>query len=122
MLLTAAERTPTTTRSGFMKSSMAAPSLRNSGLLATWHSRPVSSFSCWKMDALVPTGTVLLVTTTASGLRSAAIVLTTVHKAVKSAAPSWALGVPTARKTRSADRTAWEEFVVKCNLSADRLR
>ena len=28
-------RTPTTTRSGFMKSSIAAPSLRNSGLLAT---------------------------------------------------------------------------------------
>ena len=28
-------RTPTTTRSGFMKSSTAAPSLRNSGLLAT---------------------------------------------------------------------------------------
>ena len=37
-------RTPTTTRSGFMKSSIAEPSLRNSGLLATSHSRPVSSF------------------------------------------------------------------------------
>ena len=32
---TSGRRTPTTTRSGFMKSSMAAPSLRNSGLLAT---------------------------------------------------------------------------------------
>ena len=32
---TSGRRTPTTTRSGFMKSSIAAPSLRNSGLLAT---------------------------------------------------------------------------------------
>ena len=38
---TSGRRTPTTTRSGFMKSSIAAPSLRNSGLLATSHSRPV---------------------------------------------------------------------------------
>ena len=49
-----------------MKSSMAAPSLRNSGLLATSQSRPVSSRSRAATAALVPTGTVLLITTTAS--------------------------------------------------------
>ena len=31
------ESTPTTTRSGFMKSSTAAPSLRNSGFEQTWN-------------------------------------------------------------------------------------
>ena len=46
-----------------MKSSIAIPSLRNSGLLATSTSRPVSSFSRAASLALVPTGTVLLQTT-----------------------------------------------------------
>ena len=61
--------TPTTTRSGDMKSFTAAPSLRNSGLEATSNSRsrPRRSSSS-RMAALtlraVPTGTVLLVTTT----------------------------------------------------------
>ena len=46
-----------------MKSSMAMPSFKNSGLLATSTSRPVSSFSRAASFALVPTGTVLLHTT-----------------------------------------------------------
>ena len=62
-------RTPTTTRSGFMKSSMAAPSLRNSGLLATSIGRPGRlRHALGQARRLVPTGTVLLMTTTASGL------------------------------------------------------
>ena len=63
---TSYRRTPTTTRSGLMKSSIAEPSFRNSGLLATSHSRPVASRRRAKILALVPTGTVLLVTTMAS--------------------------------------------------------
>ena len=92
-------RTPTTTRSGFMKSSIAAPSLRNSGLLATSQSRPVCSFEP-RVDlrAFVPTGTVLLVTTIGVGAAGAArCSSTTVHSADRSAAPSSLCGVPTAR-------------------------
>ena len=57
---------PITTRSGRMKSPIALPSRRNSGLLATSNSpsgrarRMISS-----IRRPVPTGTVLLVTTTA---------------------------------------------------------
>ena len=61
--------TPTTTRSGRMKSSTAAPSFKNSGLLATSNSncKPRLSNSSWmacRTFFAVPTGTVLLVTTT----------------------------------------------------------
>ena len=59
--------TPTTTRSGLMKSSMAVPSFRNSGLLATPKaiSTPLLSSSrriTSRTFSAVPTGTVLLVT------------------------------------------------------------
>ena len=55
---------PTTTRSGFMKSSTANPSRKNSGLLTT-STRRVGAYSA-KIDATraaVPTGTVLLLIT-----------------------------------------------------------
>ena len=56
-----------TTRSGRMKSSMLDPSRRNSGLLAM--SNATSAFRFFLITSararLVPTGTVLLVTTTA---------------------------------------------------------
>ncbi len=51
-----------------MKSSIAIPSLRNSGLLATSMSWPVNSFSRAATLALVPTGTVLLHTTIVPGV------------------------------------------------------
>ena len=60
---------PTTTRSGFMKSSIAAPSLRNSGFETTSNSMfapralSVSSIRARTLSP-VPTGTVDLVTTT----------------------------------------------------------
>ncbi len=57
---------PTTTRSGRMKSSMAAPSRRNSGLEATSNALPGAAAAIVaRTFALVPTGTVDFVTTTA---------------------------------------------------------
>ncbi len=60
---------PTTMRSGRMKSSMAAPSFRNSGLLTTENDSvlPRLSSSSWmaaRTLSAVPTGTVDLSTTT----------------------------------------------------------
>ena len=53
-----------TTRSGFMKSSIAAPSFRNSGLEQTANACCVSDRTAARTFSAVPTGTVDLVTTT----------------------------------------------------------
>ena len=58
--------TPRTTRSGFMKSSTAAPSFRNSGLLHRWKGSLACCATAAPTFAAVPTGTVDLVTTTSS--------------------------------------------------------
>ena len=55
---------PMTMRSGRWKSSMAAPSLRNSGLETTSISTFARAAISACMRAAVPTGTVLLFTTT----------------------------------------------------------
>ena len=55
---------PMTTRSGFMKSSIAAPCFRNSGLLTTLKGCVVSRRMTSRTFAAVPTGTVLLLTMT----------------------------------------------------------
>jgi hypothetical protein len=55
---------PMTTRSGFRKSSIAAPSFRNSGLLTTSNSQVVTSRIASRTFPAVPTGTVDLSTTT----------------------------------------------------------
>ena len=55
---------PMTTRSGFMKSSIAAPSFKNSGLETTSKGCLVTEASASRMRVEVPTGTVLLATTT----------------------------------------------------------
>jgi hypothetical protein len=60
---------PTTTRSGFMKSAMAAPSFRNSGFEAMSKSTeaprlPSDSWTAARTLSAVPTGTVDFVTTT----------------------------------------------------------
>ena len=65
----ASSSAPITTRSGRMKSWMAAPSRRNSGFEAMPKAmlRPSASSSSWisvRTRAEVPTGTVLLVTMT----------------------------------------------------------
>ena len=56
--------TPITTRSGRMKSSIAAPCLRNSGLLAMLKGCVVPRSIVSRTRRAVPTGTVLLVTMT----------------------------------------------------------
>ena len=53
-----------TTRSGFMKSSIAAPCFRNSGLLTTLNGCVVSRRITSRTFTEVPTGTVLLSTIT----------------------------------------------------------
>ena len=55
---------PMTTRSGFMKSSIAAPCFRNSGLLTTLNGCVVSCAMAARTFTAVPTGTVLLSTIT----------------------------------------------------------
>ena len=55
---------PMTTRSGRMKSSIAAPCLRNSGLLTTLNGCVVSRRMTSRSLAAVPTGTVLFPTIT----------------------------------------------------------
>ncbi len=55
---------PMTTRSGFMKSSIAAPCFRNSGLLTTLKGWVVSLAMVARTFWAVPTGTVLLSTIT----------------------------------------------------------
>jgi len=68
IFLARSDSTPTTTRSGLIKSLMAFPSFKNSGLEATSNSivTPLWSNSFWitlRTFCAVPTGTVLLVTT-----------------------------------------------------------
>ena len=55
---------PITTRSGFMKSSIAAPSFMNSGFDTTSKGCFVPAAISARMRAYVPIGTVLLVMTT----------------------------------------------------------
>ena len=99
-----------------MKSSIAAPSLRNSGLLATSHVAAGAFLrAAATISALVPTGTVLLMTTIASWRKCGAMSSTTAHRADRSAAPSSACGVPTARNTSLAAPTAAARSVVKCS-------
>ena len=59
-----ADSVPMTTRLGFRKSSIAAPSLRNSGLLTTSNSWRVAPLTASATFFAVPTGTVYLSTIT----------------------------------------------------------
>lgn len=110
--------TPTTTRSGFMKSVMAEPSFKNSGLLATSNGTftPRLSSSSW-MAALtflaVPTGTVDLVTRTVYFLMFWPNVRATASTYCKSAEPSSSGGVPTALNTISTLLRTLARSVVK---------
>ena len=66
MAIACGSRAPITTRSGFMKSSIAEPSRRNSGLETTENGTlpPVLSRTIPSISLPVPIGTVDLVTTT----------------------------------------------------------
>ena len=70
----------------------------------------------------VPTGTVLLVTTTKYRFISFPIVLATSRTYLKSALPSSSWGVPTAQKMISTSFKTSDKSVVKCNRPAFILR
>ena len=106
------ESTPTTTRSGFMKSSTAAPSLRNSGLEHTWNGVRVRCAISARTFSAVPTGTVLFVTTSLGPFMCSPIVPATASTCCRSAEPSSSGGVPTAIKTTSDRSTASPTLVV----------
>jgi hypothetical protein len=116
------ESTPTTTRSGFMKSSTAAPSFRNSGLEQTWKGVFVSLAICARTFLAVPTGTVLFVTTTFVSFMCRPIVVATASTCFRSADPSSSGGVPTAMKTTSARSTAAPTSVVNASRPSRWLR
>ena len=104
---------PMTTRSGFMKSSIAAPSLRNSGFEHTANGSAVSDCTAARTFSAVPTGTVDLVTITLWPFMLRPISLATPSTCWRSAEPSSPGGVPTAMNTTRAARTADGRSVVK---------
>ena len=98
-------------RSGFMKSAIAAPSLRNSGLETTSNSTFALRFaSALATSALtlsaVPTGTVDLVTTIVYLSMCSPMVRATASTWRRSAEPSSSGGVPTAMRLEQAVRDA----------------
>ena len=121
------DSTPTTTRSGLIKSLIAAPSFRNSGLEATSNSisTPRLSSSSWiarRTFFAVPTGTVLFVTTRICFFIFRPTVRATSSTYFKSALPSSSGGVPTALNKTSTSSRHSVRSVVKCNLPACWLR
>src|ERR1019366_7130991 len=99
---------PTTTRSGCLKSWMAAPSRRNSGFDTTANSASArASRMIRSTSSPVPTGTVDLVITTVKPSSAPAISRAASYTKVRSAWPSPRReGVPTAINTASAAFTA----------------
>ena len=110
--------TPTTTRSGFMKSSTAAPCLRNSGLLTTLNGCDVSVAMAACTSFAVPTGTVLLSTTTVYCVMARPTARATSSTCRRSAEPSSPCGVPTAMKTIADALTDDGRSVVNVNRSS----
>ena len=110
------------TRSGFRKSSRAAPSLRNSGLETTENEWEVAAPMAVRSLAFVPTGTVDLTTTTFGASMARAMSSATRRTWVMSAEPSSSCGVPTAMNRRSLARTAAASSVVKRSRSSAALR
>src|SRR5262245_20415387 len=96
-----------------MKSSIAAPSLRNSGLLVTCKGFFDRETRFSVIARLVPTGTVLLMTTSCFGSRHSDRPVAKDHRLERFALPSAAWGVPTATKTNWAPRTADCKLVEK---------
>ncbi len=112
-------RVPITTLSGFIKSSTAAPSLKNSGFETTSNSASVFEeiFSCTL--SAVPTGTVLLFTITLySGylLNRSPSSSATPRTKLRSACPSAPGGVGRHKNIISAFLNASSRFVVKVSL------
>ena len=103
---------PTTMRSGCMKSSMAAPSFKNSGLDTTTNGRSAlpqtlsSAATAWVTRSAVPTGTVDLFTMTMGPVMARATCCAAAITCARSAEPSSCGGVPTAMNMISAWVTA----------------
>ena len=121
------ESVPTTTLSGVIKSLIAAPSLRNSGLDATSKSifTPLAASSAFIASLTlfaVPTGTVDFVTIIVYLLIFCPKVLATASTYFKSAEPSSSGGVPTAEKTTSTSSSTVRKSVVKFSRPAATLR
>ena len=89
-----------------MKSSIAAPCFRNSGLLTTLNGCVVSPAIASRTFFAVPTGTVLLSTTTVYLFIARPTSRATASTCCRSAEPSSPCGVPTAMNTISDARTA----------------
>ena len=115
-------KAPMTIRSGRWKSSIAAPSLRNSGFDTTSIGTLVRAVTSACIRAAVPTGTVLLLTMTVYRSAASAIWWATFIATRRSALPSSPCGVPTAMNTTSAPRTAPGRSAVKEIRSAAILR
>ena len=119
--------TPTTTRSGLMKSLMAAPSLRNSGLEATSKGTSAPRFASSSATAAftlaaVPTGTVDFVTSRVYLLILRPNVRATSSTYFRSALPSSSGGVPTALKTTSTSSITSARSVEKLRRPSRWLR
>ncbi len=92
-----------------MKSSIAAPCFRNSGLLTTLNGCVVSAAIAARTFGAVPTGTVLLSTTTVYLFIARPMSRATPSTCCRSAAPSSPCGVPTAMNTMSeATDRGWQ--------------
>ena len=105
-----------------MKSSTAAPSLRNSGFEQMCTGCSVSASMAARTRAAVPTGTVLLVITTFGPSMLSPMVFATASTCWRSALPSSPGGVPTAMKMISDSRTACASSVVNVSRPSSRFR
>mmetsp|Transcript_35189 Transcript_35189/g.84052 ORF Transcript_35189/g.84052 Transcript_35189/m.84052 type:complete len:204 (+) Transcript_35189:693-1304(+) len=112
---------PINTRSGDIKSGMAVPSARNSGLLSTWNFNPRSLQSSTRLTACaVRTGTVLFSTTILSLSLTSAILRAQSSQFLTFAArpapiPMVFVGVFTEMKTMSA-------FLISASMSVEKKR
>ncbi len=120
--MAAASSLPRSTRSGFMKSSTAAPSLRNSGLETTANGCRASGAMIFLISAAVPTGDVLLLTTILEPFMARATASAVPSTCRMSARPSAPCGVPTAMKTTAAAPTAAARSVEKESRCSSRFR
>jgi hypothetical protein len=103
---------PRTTRSGFMKSSTAAPSFKNSGLETTAKGNFAIGATASLIRSIVPTGAVLLLTKIFGPSIATATARAVASTCSMFARPSAPCGVPTAMKTIDARRTASARSVV----------
>ena len=105
-----------TTRSGFIKSSTAIPSLKNSGLEAT--SKSTLEFARIRFDTFsaVPTGTVLLSIITVYSFSNGPMSSATLRIYFRSAEPSSPGGVGKAKKIIFAPSIPSSRLVVKVSL------